>query len=773
MVGRTLAQYRIEERLAQGGMGAVYRAFDTRLKRDVAIKILSRSEESDDELARLLAEARAAAPLNHPSIATIHEVGEAEGVPYIVMELVTGGTLREAYGGESCEPRTLARIGREVALGLEAAHEHGVIHGDVKLDNLMVGPDDRVKILDFGVARRQSRTSVDATLSIGDVHWNDPGRVSGTIAYMAPEQLRGEKIDGRADLYSLGVVLYELAACKRPYEGETVTAVMAQLLSESPPPLSDLEQGQPAELVRIIGKLLAKDVRERYQSARDVAIDLKSFLRSLDPGKAAVADSRRSVAVLPFPLLAGGAEDEFLSVALAEAVAHGLSQNAKLAVRPTSAVMRYVARKVDPLLAARELNVQVIVEGSIQRLGTQMRVRVQAWEAAQGSTLLSLKLDGQMAELFDLQDRLADALADGLGLEEAAHSTVEPPTLNARAYELYLRASERLLRYTKGGTHQAIEMLRSAVGMDPRFAEAWARLSAATVTMAVFFDPDPRWYVQAEEAVGRALEIDSTNAEAWAARGRILWSPHHDFLHAEALRCFEKTHHFHSRPHDGPLWEGLVLLHIGLHDEARSCLLEALEEQPDDLIAMLSLGEIAHFEGNHAAAQEHYDRTLALDPSHIYGNMFVQAGLLYLDELDKAERGLVKAHQIVGEDSLLQSAEALLWAKRGESVRADEHVRRALDNLKSLSHAHHTRHYLAAALATIGQPERALEQIRLATETGLPNYPLFLRDRHFDSLRARPDCREFLAGLKPGWEACRREFGRGGGLPGPESLKPS
>jgi len=773
MVGRTLAQYRIEEKLAEGGMGAVYRAFDTRLKRDVAIKILSRSEGSDDELARLLAEARAAAPLNHPSIATIHEVGETDGVPYIVMELVTGGTLREAYGGESCEPLTLARIGREVALGLEAAHEHGVIHGDVKLDNLMIGPDDRIKILDFGVARRVPRANVDATLSIGDVRWNDPGVVSGTIAYMAPEQLRGEKIDGRADLYSLGVVLYELAACKRPYEGETATAVMAQVLSETPPPLKDLELGQPAELVRIVGKLLAKDLRERYQSARDVAIDLKSFLRSLESGKVAVADSRRSVAVLPFPLLAGGVEDEFLSVALAEAVAHGLSQNAELAVRPTSAVMRYATQKVDPLLAARELNVQVIVEGSIQRLGPQMRVRVQAWEAAQGSTLLSVKLDGPMAELFDLQDRLADALANGLGLEEAAHSTAEPPTLNSRAYELYLRASERLLRYTKSGTHQAIEMLRSAVEMDPRFAEAWARLSAATVTMAVLFDPDARWYVKAEAAVDRALKLDPHNPEAWAARGRILWSAHRDFRHADALRCFGKTHHLPSRPHDGPLWEGVVLLHIGLHEEGRSCLLEALEEQPDDLIAMLSLGEIAHFEGKHAAAQEHYDRTLALDPSHVYGNMFVQAGLLYLDELDKAERGLVKARQIVGEDSLLQSAEALLWAKRGESGRADEHVLHALDNLQSLSHAHHTRHYVAAALATMGQPERALEQLRLAAETGLPNYPLFLVDRHLESLRARPDYVEFLAGLKPGWEACRREFGRDGGLPGPEALKPS
>jgi TolB-like protein/Flp pilus assembly protein TadD len=578
---------------------------------------------------------------------------------------------------------------------------------------------------------------------------------------MAPEQLRGEGIDGRADLYSLGVVLYELAARKRPYDGETATAVMAQILSGTPPPLQDLGPEHPPALVDIIGKLIAKDRNERYRSAREVETDLERFRRSLETGRGTVTDYHRSVAVLPFQLLAGSAEDEFLSVALAEAVSHGLSQNAELSVRPTSAVMRYAARKVEPLLAARELNVQVIVEGSIQRLGPQLRVQVQAWEAPQGTTLLSVKLDGEMSELFDLQDRLADALAMGMGVEESTPSTAEPPTRNSRAYELYLRASERLLRYSHQGTRNAIEMLRTAVGMDTRFAAAWARLAAAAVGMAVLFDPDPRWYVQAEEAVDRALELDPTNPEAWAARGRILWSPQHDFRHDEALRCFEKTHHHPSRPHDGPLWEGVILLHVGLHDEARSCLHEALQQQPDDLIAMLSLGEIAAFEGDHVAALGHYDRTLALDPAHVYGNMFVQTGLLYLDELDKAERALVRARGIVGEDSLLRSAEALLWAKRGETQRAEEHVGRALVNLQSLSHAHHTRHYVAAALATMGQPERALEQLRLVAKTGLPNYRLFLNDHHFDSLRARSDFKGFLAELRPGWEACRREFGHG------------
>jgi len=471
-------------------------------------------------------------------------------------------------------------------------------------------------------------------------------------------------------------------------------------------------------------------------------------------------DSRRTVAVLPFPLLAGDAEDEFLSVALAEAVAHGLSRNPELAVRPTSAVMRYAAGKADPLAVARELNVQIVVEGSIQRLGPQVRVQVQAWEAARAATFLSRKLDGRMAELFDLQDRLADMLEEGMGLDKDAGSTSGRPPSNPQAYELYMRASERLLRYTKRGTRDAIEMFRSAVQLDAGFAAAWGRLASAAVTMAVLFDPDPRWNREAEAAVDRTLKLDPGNAEAWSARGRVLWSPERGFRHADALRCFGKTHGLASRPHDGPLWEGVVLLHIGLHAEARACLQEALEEQPDDLIALLSLGETEHFEGNHELAQELYQQTLERDPSHVYGNMFVQAGLLYLDELDKAERGLTKAREIVGEDSLLRSADALLWAKRGETDRADECVDLAMGNLQSLSHAHHTRHYVAAALATMGQPERAVEQMRLAAETGLPNYPLFLGDRHFESLRGRQDFRTLLAELKSGWEAFRNEFSR-------------
>jgi len=761
LVGRTLAHYRIEERLGKGGMGVVYRAFDTRLKRDVAIKVLSRSEQGPDELARLLAEARAAAPLNHPAIATIHEVGECDDLSFIVMEFVTGRTLRDAYAEQGCGDERLARIGIEIARGLQAAHERGVVHGDVKLDNLMVGPDDRIKILDFGVARRTSVGPSDATLSLGEMWWNEPGKISGTLAYMAPEQLRGETIDGRADLYSLGVVLYELATHKRPYAGETSAELIAQVLSQDPPPLHELERSQPPELVRIVGRLLAKNVRDRYPSAREVAVELENYLGSPKAVRASVGESRRSVAVLPFPLLAGSAEDEFLSVALAEAVAHGLSQNAALAVRPASAVMRYATRSVDPLRAARELNVQVIVEGSIQRLGSAVRVQVQAWKAAEGSTMLSVKLDGNMTELFDLQDRLADALANGLGVEPSAPTAAEPPTRNARAYEQYLRASERLLRYSQRGTRDAIEMLRSAVGLDSRFAEAWARLAAATVAMAALFDSDERWYLEAEQAVVRALELDPTNPEAWIARGRMVWSPHHGFRHAEAWRDFARTRHLTPRPHDGPLWEGIVLLHVGLYPEARSCLAEALEEQPDDLMAMLALGEIASFEGDYLGALEHFGRTLALEPSHVWCNMFTPVGHIYLNELDRAEQAVHSARRFVGDDSLLRASEALVWAKRGEADVAGEHARRAVEHLRSLSHEHHTRHYVAAALATIGQPAEALDQLRHAAEAGLPNYPLFLSDPHFDSLRARSDFEQFVRGLKPGWEALRNEFGRG------------
>ena len=414
-------------------MGVVYRARDQRLERDVALKLLaadiSRREESR---ARLLAEARAASALNHPSITTVYEVGEEGEHLFIVMELVAGQTLRSMIGAGPVEARALIRLGAQVAEALAAAHAHGVVHGDVKPENIIVQPDGRVKLLDFGIARRFAAETLAITRQ--ETAPVDSGIV-GTLAYMAPEQLRGGEADARADLFSLGMVLYEMAAGHRPFPGPTATALMAQVINEAPPPLARMAPHTPAELARIVHKLLEKHPDSRFQTARDLHLDLLNLERDLNLGPAfqAAVAGKRAVAVLPYKLLTPNPEDDYLSMALADAVISQLSASGDLLVRPAAAVTRYAKQAVDPMLAARELNVQVIVEGSIQKLGPKLRVHVQAWNSADGATLLVAKHDSEMTDLFGLQDRISDQLARTLGAKSGSPGHSAPPTSNTVA----------------------------------------------------------------------------------------------------------------------------------------------------------------------------------------------------------------------------------------------------------------------------------------------------------------------------------------------------
>lgn len=768
MIGRTISHYRIEAELGRGGMGVVYRALDEKLRRQVAIKLLSGGMASQSEhRARLLSEARAAAALNHPGITTIYEVGEADEHIFIVMELVTGSTLRHALHETRPESRhdsrALARLGVQVAEALEAAHSRGVVHGDVKPENILVTPEGRVKLLDFGIARQtaEESLSVTRTLAASAPPAVPDSRTSGTLAYLSPEHLRGDVTDARSDLFALGVVLFEMSAGHRPFPGPTATMVMSQILDQPTPPLGS---AIPPALTRIIEKLLEKNAQSRYQSAADLRVDLSNFLRDMDVAVAPAAIAgKRAVAVLPFKLLTPNPEDEYLGVALADALVNALGAAGEWLVRPISAVMPYAQSTVDPLAAARQLNVQAIVDGSIQKFGSKLRVHVQAWNAADGATLLSLKQDSDMADLFGLQDRISDGLARALGMRiETTDSVPERPTKNVQAYELYLRAVERLSRLNRWDTRTAIEMLQAATQLDTRFAEAWARLAEACTMMAGTFEPIPRWLRLADLACQRALRIDSKNAEAHSARGRLLWTPGKKFQHRPALRELRTALLLNSGSHAAQVWQCMIMMHVGLLDEALQGLRSCVAAQPNDGFTLTFLGQTLQYQGLSDQAAEYFSRALALDPSSHWANMLFPSAELYRGKLDAAESRIRSATQLFPGDPLVISNEAMLWALRGETRRAEQIAQRTFRGGKSLLHTHHAVHNIAAVYAITGKPARAVALLQKASSTGLPNYPVFRDDPHFQALHSYAPYEKLLGELRRDWEGYRREFGNPG-----------
>jgi serine/threonine protein kinase/tetratricopeptide (TPR) repeat protein len=763
VIGTSVAHYTVIEKIGEGGMGVVYRARDTRLGREVALKFLPEGVESQrPALERFRREAQAASSLSHPNICTVHDLGEHGGRPYLVLEYVEGASLRGRIPAGGLEAKQVAAIGVQIAEGLEAAHRKGIIHRDIKPENVFVTPEGGVKILDFGLAKlwetdRSLVTSGDLT----ELQLTRAGAVVGSVAYMSPEQARGREIDPRTDIFSLGAVLYEMATGKRAFPGTSAAEVFDAILNREPG--GDHTQALPPGLGRVIARALAKDPGLRYQSAAELAAALEGIRRDpaeLEPTDAVAAPSStsRTVAVLPFRMLFGETEYSFLSLALAEAVSHDLSLEGGLELRSAGAIARYAEREIDPMQVARELRVSIIVAGSIQKLGPTVRVQVQAWEAPAGSTLLSVKLDGTLDDLFGLQDRVAEALSRGLGVR-ATMGFSPLPTASTEAYELYLRATERLMRWNHADTAKAIEMLRSAVSLDAAFGQGWSRLSSALVSMGALFDTDPKWIHEAKDAIRKALDLDPASPEAHSARGRMLWSPTLGFRNAEALRDLGTACNHPTRPWDAVMWRGTILSHVGLHQAALDDLDAVLHDDPDNPIANLTRGETLTWCGEHEQGLEFIRKSVRLDPSLPYGHLFLPIGLITVGDLNGAEQALQSSRGILGDDSMLLASEAILWARRGEAARARDVLEGVSRKRESVSHAHHTRHCTAAARALLGDTEGAVRELEEAARTGLPDYPAFRNDPHLAVVRHEPAFTRLMEGLEKGWRSLEAEFG--------------
>lgn len=706
MVGQTIAQYKILDKLGEGGMGVVYKAEDTRLDRTVALKFLPHHLTANDtEKARFLQEAKAAAALNHPNVCAVIDIQETDGTQFIIMEFVDGVTLKQKLPVAGIDE--VVHYALQIGEALQEAHRKGIVHRDIKSENIMVTGRGQVKVMDFGLAKLRGSLKLTRTSS-----------TVGTLAYMAPEQIQGNEADARSDIFSFGVVLHEMLAGKTPFRGEHEAAIMYSILNEDPDPPARSRSDVPAYLAAIIAKCLQKDPARRYQTFGEIIGELRQSSQAPAAPPQRKEQESTSIAVLAFEDMSPQKDQDYLCEGLAEEIINALTKLNTLRVSARTSAFAFKGKQLDIREIGSKLNVQSVLEGSVRKSGNRVRITAQLVNVADGYHKWSERYDRELRDVFEIQDEITENIVRALKLvltEREKASLDSTSTSSVEAFEYYLRG-RRLFHQHIGKEEKAIQMFERAAEIDPNYADAHCGLADCYTFRYLYRERTREMLGLAESASRRAAELRPDLAEAHASLGFVL-AARKEFDTGD--REFEKAIKLNPRLFETWYYYGRTCFVRGDFARAAKYFEEASRMRPEDFQSMFLLADVYRSLGNQEAHSS-----------------AIRAGI------QRAER-----HLELNPDDVraLYMTGGAYSEEPGQSGKGEQFMLRALE---LDPHNAGTQYNCACGFARLGKLDRAIECLEMAIKGGFAHREWLEHDGDFESLRSHPRFQELVASVK-------------------------
>jgi len=785
LIGQTISHYLMVEKIGSGGMGVVYKAKDTRLVRFVALKFLPEEVAHDSQaLARFRREARAASALNHPGICTIYDIGEQDGRAFMAMEFIDGETLRSHIHRKALTLEEILKLGIQIAEALDAAHAEGIIHRDIKPANIFVTKRGQAKVLDFGLAKLVPKGLASGNADFGGESPESNsivGIISGTPSYMSPEQIRGDDLDPRTDIFSLGLVLYEMATGRKAFGGGTGGTIIEAVLTRPPVSVRSISLDIPPRLERIIDKALEKDRGRRYQHAADMLADLQQLKRDTDLGRRdreADAESvlistasplsstgkRRSqtstvqtgayrpervskiigsLAVFPFENVSRDPENEYLSDGIPGSLINILATIPRLRVIAQSTLSRYKGRQIDPQAVGRELNVRAVLTGRMMQSGGSLRIGTELVDVATGAQLWGAQFDRKPGDIFVIQDEISNEISGKLRLQltrAEKRRLIKRHTEDAEAYRLYLKGRHHWNRWTEEGFYKAIGYFQQAVEKDPSYALAYTGLAESYVLLGWnSYLPPKDAFPKGKAAAIAALQLDPGLGEAHTPLAAALWL--YDWQWQEAQTEFKRSLELNPSYPTASHWYAEYGMTMGRQVEAIAKMKNSQELDPLSLIINVAIGWASYMARRYDEAVEQLLRTVELDPN--YPVTYWILGLLYriTGRYELAIAAGEKGVNLSGGSPLMRAALAHTYGISGKAKEALQ----VLDDLTKLAkHKYVAPHFLAGIHIGLGENERAMEYLEKSYEEH-SHWLIYLHlDPSMDALRSNPGFQELL-----------------------------